>query len=361
MHFNGSSLNEMSLDDLRLLVENHIPESQHLEFKQMAYGRQPEDRREMLRDIVALANAEGGYLVIGVQEDNSSRAARLTPVDNPFQVAQAMRQACIDGIRERVEGIEVKPFETGFNQGLVVVHVPKSQQRPHMMIVDSRTDFYRRYDTDKRAMTISEIRELVMADPLFRRLVELEIQKGQSVLTPMDSNEYAPPYVQLLKEHPVEKFLQRYFLGGAIAQTLVLVSPFISDLEGSAFSLEAILKKIQKDKTCLYIITQPPHEEYQRSSMAILNKSPYVEIRYNPDVHAKLFVCWSREERESFALFGSGNLTKGGLRHNIELGMMIFPRGYGKTLLRELYNWGSVFLRSTSSCEKSLNIPRREK
>jgi hypothetical protein len=326
MIFNGRSLNEINLDDLRLLVDNRVPESFHLEFKQTAYGRAPDERREMLRDITALANADGGYLIIGMREDASYRAAEMTPIDNAQQIAQAMRQACMDGIRDRVEALEIKDYEN------------------------------RRYDTDKRAMTITEIRELVLLNPQFRRLVELEIQGQELGSKEMVSVESAPPYVQLLTERPVERFLNRYLTGGTVAQSLVVVSPYISELDGSAYDLQDVLKKVVADRTRLYVITQPPREEYQRSSMAVLEKCPKAEIRYNTDIHAKLYVCWSREESECFALFGSGNLTKGGLRHNIELGMMIFPRGYGRTLLRELYQWGSYSLRATSSRVKAASF-----
>ena len=86
----------------------------------------------------------------------------------------------------------------------------------------------------------------------------------------------------------------------------------------------------------------------------MLWQCPLAEIRYNPDIHAKLYVVWSRDEAESFALFGSGNLTKSGLCHNIELGMMIFARGHGRTILRDLYQWGGYSLRTMSQRVKAI-------
>jgi hypothetical protein len=132
-------------------------------------------------------------------------------------------------------------------------------------------------------------------------------------------------------------------------QTLVIVSPFISNLAGELIDLRGIVQKINKDKTLTYIITQPSKEFYQQESIAILNQSPYVEIRYNQDIHAKLYICWCRKsENESFALFGSGNLTSGGIRQNLELGMLIFSQDHGQTLVRNLYEWSTVGLRSQS-------------
>ena len=83
---------------------------------------------------------------------------------------------------------------------------------------------------------------------------------------------------------------------------------------------------------------------------------PIVELRYNSDIHAKLFVCWGRKPEESFALFGSGNLTTGGLRHNLELGMMILSKGHGETLVTDLYEWGGFSVRTTSQIVKQINI-----
>ncbi|MGQ9555751.1 MAG: RNA-binding domain-containing protein [Anaerolineae bacterium] len=355
MIFGGRSLQDLSLDDLKLLVENRVPEGPHLDYKELPYGGRPQDRREMLRDIVALANADGGYLIIGIREDLAGRATELAPIDDPEPIAQSMQLTCLDGIRDRIEGLEVRVFEMGFNQGVVAVRVPPSDQRPHMVIVDGRTEFVRRYDTDKRPMTIAEIRQSILANPAFRRLVELELQARSGWVVPEPAEGIASaPYAQILTERPVERFLQRYLLGATRVQALVLVSPFISDLAGGTYDLADVLQRVNRDLTRTYVVTREPREEYQHAALALLTECPHVEIRYNPDVHAKLYVCWSRDEVDSFALFGSGNLTTRGLRHNLELGMLILSRGYGRTLVRELYQWGSHTVRTMSQRIKAI-------
>ncbi len=355
MILGGRSLGDISLDDIRLLIDNSVPEGPHLDYKEAPYSNRGQDRREMLRDVAALANSEGGYLVVGIREDYADRAAELTPFDNPGQVAQAMRQSCLDGIRDRIEGLEIVVYETGYNQGIVVVHVPFSDQRPHMMIRDSRTDFFRRYETDKRPMTIGEIREMILANPRFRQLVELELQARGALAGGEGRVEgVIPPYARVITERPVERFLQRYLMGGVVAQTMVIVSPFIGDLAGTPFELRAVTEKAVADRTRLYVITREPRELYHQAGVEVLQQCPLAEIRYNPDIHAKLYVVWSRDEAESFALFGSGNLTKSGLRHNIELGMMIFARGHGRTILRDLYQWGGYSLRTMSQRIKAI-------
>jgi hypothetical protein len=254
-----------------------------------------------------------------------------------------------------------------------------------MATLENRTDFYKRYVTSKRTMKIEEIRDSILSSPRFRQGVSQE-QTKQAIpaipvavstmpqrvaqpavpsLQPPTARETAfaesefgdyPPAVQLFTERPVEKFLYRYLLGGTIPQALVIVSPYISSLSGSAYKLESVVKKVNADRTRLYVITQPPREEYQRAGLRLLEKCPYAEIRYNPNIHAKLYISWSPSENESFGLFGSGNLTEGGLKNNIELGLMIFARGHGRPLLRELYYWSTNTVRSTSQRVKAIGL-----
>lgn len=357
MAFAGRNLDSFSLEDLQTLVRNRVPEGPNLEYKETAYSGRPQDIREMLRDVTALANAEGGYLIMGIREDAYGRAETLTPIEDAHTRAKAIQHACLDGIQERIQGIQVKVIETAPDQGIIVIHVPLSEQRPHMMVRDHSTDFFRRYNTDKRPMNIGEIREMVLANPRFRKLVELEVLAQRGFTAGPSSGEISePPYIQLLTERSVERFLQRYMITSARPQVLVLVSPFIGDLVGQLYSLQDLVKRLGADQTRAYVVTRPPRDEYHRAGLAVLEQSPYVEIRYNSDVHAKLYVAWNREEEDSFALFGSGNLTASGLRYNLELGMMILSRGQGRALVRDLYQWGSQVLRTVSTRVKPITI-----
>lgn len=355
MIFGGRSLHDLSLSDFQLLIDNHVPEGPHIEYKEAAYSGKASDIREMLRDVTALANAEGGYLVMGIREDHASRATALSPIDDPKTRVQAINQACLDGIQERIAGLEVVSYEIGFNQGIIVIRVPPSEQRPHMMARDHSTDFLCRYGADKREMTLAEIRELILGNLRFRRLVELELlaQGRRPSLAGMADAE-GPPFAQILTERTVEHFLRRYLISPTPPQVMVIVSPFISDLAGEMVELKDVLKRVNADHTRTYVVTRPPRETYQQVGMELLKMSPYVEIRYNADIHAKLYICWHREEEDNFALFGSGNLTPGGLRYNLELGMMILARGHGKKLIRDLYDWSANALRTKSERVKAI-------
>jgi phosphatidylserine/phosphatidylglycerophosphate/cardiolipin synthase-like enzyme len=79
--------------------------------------------------------------------------------------------------------------------------------------------------------------------------------------------------------------------------------------------------------------------------MTILARNEWVEIRYNNSIHAKVYVTASVPESESFALFGSGNLTGRSIEANLEVGMIIVAQGQGRLLVEELYYWANNRLR----------------
>lgn len=356
MRFDGRLLNDISIEDLQTLIDEKVSEGPTLDYKREAYSGKDSDKREMLRDITAFANTNGGYLILGMDEDGNGRASKFTPVNELRQTAKAIQQTCLDGIDERIEGLEVQTYETGPDQGLIVIRVPRSDWLPHMVKLSGRTDFLRRYSDEKRNMTVAEIRRAFLSVPAYHQIIEGELQALSAKPQPAPAEEYGPPYAQAITDKPVARFINQYMLGRTDTQVLVIVSPFISDLDGFAYDLRTILKRVSVDKTRLYVITRPPTEKYQHDSMKILEACPFAEIRYNSDIHAKLYINWSREERENYALFGSGNLTRGGTQNNIELGMMIFARSEGRKIIRQLYNWSTVDLRTNSQLFKSVQL-----
>jgi hypothetical protein len=335
MILDNRSLHELSLDDFQDLLDKCVPEGPHLDYKQTAYSGKATEIREMLRDVIALANADGGYLVLGVREDGFNRPLEICPIEDLVKKAQGIRQACLDGIQDRIDGLEVMGYEIEENKGIIVIHIPLSEKAPHMVSMDHHSDFYRRYDTDKRVMTIGEIRDSFIDSPFFRRLAEIQLQIQASISEPESTT-----YLQLLVERSVERFLNRY-MSTSGQQVLLIVSPFIGDLEEESYKLSDVIKKTLSEKGRIYVITREPRDKYHKEGLAVLQQSSNVEVRYNPDIHAKLYVSWNRTEEESFAMFGSGNLTSSGISYNLELGMMILSRGFGRKLVRELYSWGN--------------------
>ena len=54
--------------DIEELVDAQVPEGLRLDFKLTNYGKSDSDKRELLKDVSALANSHGGHLVLSIKE-----------------------------------------------------------------------------------------------------------------------------------------------------------------------------------------------------------------------------------------------------------------------------------------------------
>lgn len=173
MIFDGKILSEISNDEICLLVKEHQEENQHLEYKLTINYKENEEKFEVLCDIVSLANAGGGYLIVGVRDDGRGKAQRFESVVEPERIIQSVQSLCIDYITERIEGIEFKNYEIN-SSNIVVIRIPQSLKMPHMVSYQNHTRFLSRYDTGKREMSIGEIRSMFVDSINNRRLSNIE-------------------------------------------------------------------------------------------------------------------------------------------------------------------------------------------
>lgn len=153
------------------------------------------------------------------------------------------------------------------------------------------------------------------------------------------------PSVRLLTERMVEHFLARLFLRPPPLRCLTLVSPFVNTMQDCRYPLADLSAKIKAGRIPTYFVTREPEESWQEEAVAILAKNEWVEIRFNESLHAKVFIASAVQAAESFAVFGSGNLTGAAINTNLEVGMMLLASGAGRKLVDELYYWATNNLR----------------
>lgn len=188
MIFEGRPLREISDQDIENLINEHAGERQHLEFKATYEYKDHKDRKELLRDIVSLANGGGGYLIVGIKDNGKGQAQCFSNPDlvgNFDNLKNAILNLCNEHIRERIDGLQVESRSIS-EHPIILVRVPVSSRRPHMVALAGATDFVSRYHDGKRDMTISEIKSAFNNDLMFRAIEDInlrlrDIQKEQSV------------------------------------------------------------------------------------------------------------------------------------------------------------------------------------
>jgi len=154
----AKALSEWAADDIQRLVDLHIQESDTLEYKREMYGGADEDTREMIRDIVAMANHRGGHIVIGIEEDDDGAATQLIGVEKNDHVDR-IRSSCLANIDRRLNGLDVEDVDLDNGKVAVVIKVPQSFNAPHMVTFRGLNQFWKRHGRQKEKMSVDELQE----------------------------------------------------------------------------------------------------------------------------------------------------------------------------------------------------------
>jgi hypothetical protein len=116
-------------------------------------------RDQLLAEMVAFANADGGTLVLGLHEtkDEPRRAERLAPLPNCEGLARRLQDAAEDVIEPRLILLARGIAAASDGSGFVVLRVSKSLYGPHRL--KTTREFYVRRGERAARMTVREIQD----------------------------------------------------------------------------------------------------------------------------------------------------------------------------------------------------------
>jgi hypothetical protein len=163
-------VSDITAQDLQELIG--LSESDRLEFKSQAYDRGDPKTLEMLRDITAFANAVGGYLILGIEEDGEDRATAIVGLENAEEEATRMMSCCLASIEDRILGLNFTLVPVGEGKQVIVWFIPRGTRAPHMITYKGMQQCWRRHGRQKHKMTIEEIREACLRTENVRRNLE---------------------------------------------------------------------------------------------------------------------------------------------------------------------------------------------
>jgi hypothetical protein len=133
-------------DDIEGLTSSGEHENVWLDYKKSISGSE-RDKAELAKDISALANSQGGYLIIGVEERNGRPVhppCGTEPMLGRQKVEDWIAQTANANIAQRVQmDVRTIPLPDSSNC-IVVIHVPISIRMPHMVTYRQDNRYYRR-------------------------------------------------------------------------------------------------------------------------------------------------------------------------------------------------------------------------
>ncbi|UQY87985.1 ATP-binding protein [Stenotrophomonas rhizophila] len=141
------------------LVQDRAQESTHLDFKREQPSKKEDGRRELLKDVCAFANTEGGRIIYGVDEDDERCASRIVPItDEAVDAAQRrLDQAIADGIHPRLVGHSVTALTVDGGY-ILVIDVPPQYGGPFQSHFNNQRRFTYRQGTINMEMDYNQLR-----------------------------------------------------------------------------------------------------------------------------------------------------------------------------------------------------------
>jgi hypothetical protein len=157
MIFSAVPFEELSEQHMCSLIESAVPERRSVEYKRELPRGGDEAKREFLADASSFANAGGGDLLYGIEEQDGIPTS-ITPLQlNPDQDALRWEAAIRDGISPRVPGVRVRAIPVAGGH-VLLLRIPYSWVGPHAVTFKGVFRFYSRTSAGKYLLDVGELR-----------------------------------------------------------------------------------------------------------------------------------------------------------------------------------------------------------
>ena len=194
---------------LQNFITSEIEESLTLEYKSAeALDRNETKKKEITKDVSAMANSAGGVLIYGIREfDQENRRhlpERITPVDRRKFPREWVEQI-IQAIRPRIDGIVIHSVQlsSGESDAAYVIEIPQSNTAHQAS--DHR--YYKRFNFQAVPMEDYEIRDVMFREQTpsiaLKFLIQITLDTQNLVIEARNSGSAFAQYVAVFLDAPV--------------------------------------------------------------------------------------------------------------------------------------------------------------
>ena len=205
-----------TLEEIQQMIANGIEESISLDYK-AADALQNTDgkKKEIAKDVSAMANSAGGIIVYGIKEFSDDERRHLpegiTPIYRDTFSKEQLEQIISNNISPKIEGLRIYPITLSDpNEAIYVVEIPQSHTA-HQNTRDKR--YYKRYNFESVAMDDYEIRDIMnrFRNPVIE--LEFSVEKVSIKMNNGDNRRNNKEQITVANENElVESYLLKIIL-----------------------------------------------------------------------------------------------------------------------------------------------------
>lgn len=174
---NGKSFLELTEEDLEVLIDNpDFRENEYIDYKEnFSFLEIPKEKKEVIAshiaefrsDICAFANAEGGYLIFGISEDEKMGCAKeIVGIEIPNDKTdkfETARRTNLEMIRPRIPYLKFHFIKLHSGKYVVIIFVKHDSFTPYMHIEDENNyRIYKRYGNGKKTIPYTELKNMFL-------------------------------------------------------------------------------------------------------------------------------------------------------------------------------------------------------
>jgi len=157
-------LNQITLDDIKTIVHDKVPESRTLDYKLELHPMTDGGNKEFLKDVSAFANTMGGYLIYGVKEREGVpieiQGVRVADFD---KLKQHFENLLRTGVEPAIRGVDLHAVNFEGSKKVIIVKIPRSITRPHAVTTKKHFRFYGRNSSGIHQLEVDDIRRAFLA------------------------------------------------------------------------------------------------------------------------------------------------------------------------------------------------------
>lgn len=155
---------EINETDLQQIIGNKAPGCKAIEYRESLPDDSFEHQKDFLAEVSSFANTVGGHLIYGVIEQNGIPIA-LPGISSkdPEREILRLEKLLKDNLQPKCQGVLTRVIHRSSEPPIVLIHVPESLSKPHVVNFQGHWRFYARNATGKFPLGVTELKSAFLA------------------------------------------------------------------------------------------------------------------------------------------------------------------------------------------------------